>query len=75
LRQDDIRYLVIDRRLSTALPHVGTYVEYGEQDTFRHTRPIDPAALAKYDGMPRVSRVLDSGDIAVYDVGALANAP
>jgi hypothetical protein len=34
-------------------------------------RPVDPLALEKFDGFPGVDRVLDSGDIAVYDVRRL----
>lgn len=70
-----IRYLVVDLRLSTSLPHVGLYVERGEADEFRHTQPIPRAALTKYDGMPGVSRLFDSGNVAIYDVEALGHAP
>jgi len=80
LTQDDrevfqlgrVHYLVIDHRLSTALPLAGVYVESGEPDTSQHTVPIDPAALSKYDSIPGVYRVFDSGDIVIYDVAALA---
>lgn len=75
IQRGRIHFLVIDRRLSTGLPRVGVYVEIGEVDTYHHRTPINPAALSKFDGMPRVSRLLDSGDIAIYDVEALAHAP
>lgn len=70
-----IRYLVVDLRLSTSLPHVGLYVERGEADEFRRSQPIPRAALTKYDGMPGVSRLFDSGNLAIYDVEALGRAP
>lgn len=38
-------------------------------------RRVDPLALAKFDSYPGVDRVLDSGDVVVYDVRALRNAP
>jgi hypothetical protein len=69
-----IRYVLVDRRLSTGLPAVGVYVEHGEANTFRHTTPVPAAALAKFDTLEGVSRLFDSGDIAIYDVGALAGA-
>jgi hypothetical protein len=71
LRRGAVRYVVVDRRLSTALPAAAVYVERGEPNAGRHVTPIDPAALAKFDALPGVSRVFDSGDIAIYDVGAL----
>jgi hypothetical protein len=40
-----------------------------------HGRRIDPLALAKFDSYPGVERVLDSGDIVIYDVRALRVAP
>jgi hypothetical protein len=74
-QQGRVRYLVIDRRLTTALPLVGTYIEAGEPDSYQHTTPLDPAALAKFDSLANVSRLFDSGDIQIYDVQALAQTP
>jgi hypothetical protein len=70
-----LRYLVVDRRLSSGLPTVGVYFERGEPETYRRTTPISSAALEKFDHLEMVSRVFDSGDIAIYDVGAHAHAP
>lgn len=69
LRQGRVRYVVVDRRLSTALPLV-VYFEQGEHGSQPHSVPLDPTWLAKFDRAPGVSRVFDSGDIAIYDVGA-----
>jgi hypothetical protein len=65
-----IRYVIVDRRLSTSLPVVGIYFEMGEPNTYAHATPIDAAALAKLDGVDQASRLYDGGDIAIYDVGA-----
>lgn len=67
LQQDSIQYLVVDRRLSTGLPFVGSYYDLPD------THPIDPAALAKFDNVKSVSRIFDSGDIVIYDVEAIAS--
>jgi hypothetical protein len=75
LRGKGVRYLLIDRRLSSALPMVGVYLERNEPNNYRHTTPIAPEALAKFDRQPGVSRIFDSGDIVIYDVGDLAHAP
>jgi hypothetical protein len=70
LRQGNVRYLLVDRRLSTALPLVGVYFEDGEPST-PPGRPVPAAWLDKFDAEPGVSCIYDSGDIRVYDVGAL----
>jgi hypothetical protein len=33
---------------------------------------IDPDAYRKFDGQKNVSRVFDSGNIVIYDVGVLS---
>ncbi len=74
LRGTGVRYVLIDRRLSQSLPYVGVYVERGEVLTSGpHRVPIDPAALAKFDDQPGVSRIFDSGDIQIYDVRGLGD--
>lgn len=75
LRSAHVRYLVIDLRLSTALPRYGIYFEQGEVGSFQHTKPIPLEALTKFNTIPQINRVFDSGDIVIYDVGGLINAP
>jgi hypothetical protein len=71
LRQGRVRYLLVDRRLSTALPLVGVYFEDGEPPVQPAGQPIPAAWLDKFDAVPGASRVYDSGDIRIYDLGAL----
>jgi len=71
LHEGNIRFIVVDKRLTTALPVTGVYFEAGEPDTNAHTSPLDPDALAKFDHLKQVNRVFDSGDIMVYDVTVL----
>jgi len=68
-----VRYVLVDRRLSSSLPLVGVYTERGEAAGRRRTTPIPPAALGKYDFIPRVSRLYDSGNLQVYDIGPLTD--
>jgi len=63
----DIRYVVADDRLTQQLPASGSYFPVDPQ-AFRHTEPLDPQGLAKFDDVPGVSRVFDSGHIVVYDL-------
>lgn len=73
LQQDNIQYVVVDLRLSTALPAVGTY--FNSANSQPATTPISRAALTKFDGMQQVSRVFDSGDIIIYNVESIAKGP
>lgn len=71
LQQDRIQYLVVDLRLSTALPQVGSYFNKGENNGQPYTKPLDLTALTKFDNVQNVSRIFDSGDIIIYDVTAI----
>ena len=70
LRSQDIRYVLVDRRLSASIPRIGLYFD---QDELRnpHTMPIPAAALAKFDADPRFDRIYDSGVIRIYDAQAI----
>jgi hypothetical protein len=75
LKQQHIHYLVVDRRLSTGLPRIGVYFEITASGIKQYNKPIDPAALAKFDGMKNVSRLFESGNIVIYDIAAITNRP
>ncbi len=75
LRLARIRYLAVDLRLATALPSLGIYFEQGEPGSFNHITPIPLEALTKFNTIPQIDRLFDSGDIVIYDVGGLSNAP
>jgi hypothetical protein len=71
LRRGGVRFVVVDRRLGEALPQIGVYIDGSEPGAFAHRKPIPRAALTKFDRSRRISRVLDSGHIAIYDVAGL----
>lgn len=73
LQQQDIQYLVIDRRLSTGLPRIGVYFEITASGIKEYNKPIDPAALTKFNGVKNVSLLFDSGNITIYDIEAITN--
>lgn len=75
LQQARVRYLVVDQRLSQSLPLVGFYFEPGEPGSYQRTSPIDLEALTKFNTLPQINREFDSGNIVIYDVGGLINAP
>lgn len=70
-----VEYLLVDSRLSSSLPMTEVYFERGEPGGYRHRSPIDPAALAKFDAVPAVSRIYDSGAIRIYDLRGLVDDP
>lgn len=70
LKRSDVDYLLVDMRLTEALPRVGVYFERGE-DSQIHAEPPAPAALLKFNRMRQVSRPFDNGYIIIYDVTAL----
>ena len=73
VREGDIRYLS-DQRLTTGLPVVGHYFDRGEEVVVGfHKEPLDPLFFSKFDKQLEVSRVFDSGNIQIYDIGALGN--
>jgi hypothetical protein len=71
LRRGRVRYVVVDRRLATALPAVGIYIDAAEKGALVHRSPISAAAVRKLDRTQGVSRIFDSGDIRIYDVSRL----
>src|SRR5438876_4474347 len=75
LQQQRIQYLIVDRRLSTGLPRIGVYFEITASGIKQYNKPIDPAALTKFDDVKNVSRLFDSGNIVIYDVEAITNPP
>jgi hypothetical protein len=68
IRQDDIRYIVTDTRLTEGLPLFGAYIAPGE--TGVPTR-LTAEELQKFNSIPGVYRVYDNGAIQVYDLSVL----
>jgi UvrD-like helicase C-terminal domain len=68
IRKHDIRYIVIDTRLTEGLPLFGAYIEPSE--TGRPTR-LTAAELEKFNSIPGAHRIYDNGAIQVYDLSLL----
>jgi hypothetical protein len=60
-------YVVVDLRMARDIPATGRYFPEDLEEG-RHVRPIDAAALAKFDMIDGVSKVYDAGDVKVYDL-------
>lgn len=74
LQSANVRYLVVDMRLTHELPLLGYYYETGEEGAFQHTTPLAPNTLAKFSTVPQLNRIFDGGDIVIYDTGGILNA-
>jgi hypothetical protein len=75
IRQGAIRYVIIDRRIATDRPSAGVYFEPGERSLDQITVPVGLGLLIELDTLPEVRRIMDSGDIIIFDTGALASGP
>jgi hypothetical protein len=67
IQAQSIGFVLVDLRLSEMLPASGQYfpVDPGV-GTYKH--PLPRADLAKFNRLPGVARIYDSGDIVVYDL-------
>jgi hypothetical protein len=70
-----IHYLIVDTRITRELSTLGYYFESWEQTMFQFEPPINQFALKKFDYVPDISRIFDSGDIYIYDVEGVIYAP
>lgn len=68
---DEIEYIVVDRRQSRELPLVGYYVESFEPRAFARLRPLSAQALLKFESVPGLSKIYENGPIAIYDTSGL----
>ncbi len=71
LQKGDIRYLVVDLRISQGTPLDGHYYETWEKMIVSYSGPVNRASLAKFEDMPLVGQVFDSGDLKIFDVARL----
>jgi hypothetical protein len=67
VRSQSIGFVLVDLRLGEMLPASGQYFPVDpDAGTYKH--PLPAADLAKFNRVPGVARVYDSGDIVVYDL-------
>ncbi|MEJ7696262.1 MAG: hypothetical protein WKF78_06505 [Candidatus Limnocylindrales bacterium] len=71
LERGDIEFLVIDRRLVGIQPLAGPYYENGERREIAQAGGLTLQDLTKFERVPGVDVIFDSGDITIYDVRAV----
>jgi hypothetical protein len=67
VQAQSIGYVLVDRRLSQMLPVSGQYFPV-DPNVGKYTRPLPLAGLTKFNHVPGVARVYDSGNIVIYDL-------
>lgn len=75
IRQGHIQYLLTDLRLTRRPPLEPQYDGEDPRRGYYLTRPITPELLTKFDHIVGVSRIFDSGDIRIYNVGIYDHHP
>jgi hypothetical protein len=75
IRKTGVQYIVSDRRLTSWDHMIGLYFFNRENSPSWELEFIETNISAKFDGQKDVSRILDSGHIAVYDVGTYHESP
>lgn len=73
LRDVGVEYVLVDLRLTTALPAVGVYFDGGVADRSHQAPPL-PAALLKFNAEPSADRLFDNGYLVMFDVRRLGHA-
>jgi len=63
-----LQYLVVDKRLSDALPESDAYFEE-DPHAGNITAPLTPAQLGKFDSLTDVDRLYDNGNVRIYRMG------
>jgi hypothetical protein len=74
LREWAIQYIAVDRRLISANNMAGYYFDRTPAGSLPSTDLLDPETYGKFDKLKAISRLFDSGNIVIYDVGAISNA-
>ena len=74
LKNADVQYLIIDRRLTKLLPFLGYYYASDESGAFHYKTPIALQDYEKFDKVPQVDKVFDDGNIVIYSVERISNA-
>jgi hypothetical protein len=75
LREWDIQYIAVDRRLISSDNMAGYYFDRTSTGQLPGTALLAPNVYSKFDKPQAISRLFDSGNIVIYGVGAISNAP
>ncbi len=74
MRDQQVEYVLVDRRQISWNNMAGYYFDESGNDALLPRDFFDPEVYGKFDQRPEVGRLLDSGNIVIYDVRTLRNA-
>jgi hypothetical protein len=66
-------FLLVDLRFTRYEPYYGYYYSEAEAKIYPVFNPLPRASLEKFDSVPGVHRVFDSGGIVIYDLRAVTD--
>ncbi|MFM8321611.1 MAG: hypothetical protein ACKOC5_11910, partial [Chloroflexota bacterium] len=75
LRKRDVEFVAMNRRMVSWDHMIGFYFFQPNSRRSWETETLDLQQQVKFDGQPGVNRILDSGDIVLYDVGVYLRTP
>ena len=67
LERDQVRFLVVDRRVATELPRTGWYFSSNEPGAGTREQPIAQASLEKFADSRFFDTVYDNGNVVIYE--------
>jgi hypothetical protein len=74
IQAQQIQYIEVDRRLISQDNMQGYYFDETGGRPLASSELIDPEVAGKFDRLTNISRILDSGHIAIYDTKAMNDA-
>jgi hypothetical protein len=74
IQDHDLQYLEVDRRSISWNNMQGFYFDETGGQPVPATKLLDPKVYSKFDQIPKVDRIYDSGNIVIYDIQAISHA-
>jgi hypothetical protein len=74
MRDKQVDFVLVDRRRVSWNNMSGYYFDELQAEQLLPKDILAPAVVGKFDNRPEVSRLLDSGNVVIYDVRTLRNA-
>ena len=66
IKRDALQYLIVDTRLSTAVPADGFYFYPKEPDAYEYRRPIPQSGLTKFSTARKLDKLYTDGPVTIY---------
>ncbi len=74
MRDENVEFILVDRRLVSWNNMSGYYFDESHSDPLLPRDLLKPEVYQKFDKRPEVGRMVDTGNLVIYDVRILRNA-